>query len=142
MRRSLLPQTLALLATIVSACGERKEVFYANAVEAREARAIERGWIPAWIPRSARDIREIHDLDTNRSMLALSFDPAEVPKLEPSCRQIGRERLRPAPFRVAWWPNDVPPSAVATHRHVYYQCQDGGYVAAHTKDGELFHWRP
>ena len=125
---------------MVTACGERREVFYADA--ARQASAIERGWIPEWLPRSARDIREIHDLDTNQSMLAFSFDCADVPKLGTSCKQIGREQLRPAPFSVAWWPNDVPPPDFVTHRHVYHHCEDGGYVAVATTGGELFRWRP
>jgi hypothetical protein len=51
-----------LLTAIAPACGERKKAFYATAVEARQSGAIERGWIPVWLPRSARNIREMHGL--------------------------------------------------------------------------------
>ena len=39
--------------------------------------ALERGWIPPWIPDSARNLREAHDLDTNRRWLSLEVAPEE-----------------------------------------------------------------
>ena len=39
---------------------------YKNIKEVRKDKAIERGWVPAILPKSAYNIIEIHDLDTNR----------------------------------------------------------------------------
>ncbi len=39
---------------------------YKNVKEVRKDKAIERGWVPAILPKSAYNITEIHDLDTNR----------------------------------------------------------------------------
>ncbi len=38
---------------------------------------IEAGWIPGWIPESATDIREAHDIDTNKTFITFKFAPNE-----------------------------------------------------------------
>ena len=141
-RWSVASAWLIAIGAVVAACSERREVFYADESAARQDGAIERGWIPEWLPKTARQIHEIHDLDTNRSMLAFSFSPAEAPELARQCDQVGRDRLEPAPFATAWWPEDVPPSPVVTHRHIYYKCSGGAYVAVSPRDGEMYYWRP
>jgi hypothetical protein len=130
------------MAVIVGSCSERPEAFYADAAAARAARAMDRGWIPDWVPTTARAIHEVHDIDTNQSLLAFSFDPADIPNVAQSCAQVSRQELKPAPFDRSWWPSDVPPSAVVTHRHVYYRCADGAYAAISAKDGQFYYWRP
>jgi len=40
---------------------DRFETYHPTLQAAQENQAIERGWIPAWIPPSARDIHEVHD---------------------------------------------------------------------------------
>ena len=91
------------MAVIVASCGERPEAFYADAAAARAARAIDRGWIPDWLPATARAIHEVHNIDTNQSLLAFSFDPADIPNVAQSCAQVSREALKPAPFDRSWW---------------------------------------
>jgi hypothetical protein len=130
------------MGAIVGSCNERPEVFYGDAAAARQDGAVARGWIPDWLPKGAHDIHELHDIDTNRSLLAFSFDPTSGPVLTPTCVEIQREELKPVPFTASWWPNDVPPSPFVTHRHAYYKCQDGAYLAVSDKDGQLYHWRP
>lgn len=36
------------------------------------------GWIPVWIPQSAKKIKEAHDIDTNQSFLSFEFSPSEA----------------------------------------------------------------
>jgi hypothetical protein len=142
MQRLLIRSALLFVAAIVASCDDRQEAFYPTAVEARRADAVGRGWIPGWLPKSARAIHEAHNIDTNQSMLAFSFDAGDVPNLSTSCRQIQPGALRPVPFKLVWWPKDVPPSDPVTHRRTYYRCDDGEYVAVAADDGQLFHWRP
>jgi hypothetical protein len=132
---------LMVLAGIVS-CGERPDVIYASADDARRAGAVDRGWIPDWLPDSARAIREAHDIDSNQGLVAFTFDPRDGRIPPDSCTQVQRETLRPAPFSASWWPRDVPPSSLVTHRHVYYRCGGGSYVALSRSDGQLYYWRP
>jgi hypothetical protein len=134
--------TLLLTSAAVASCGERPEVFYADAMAARRAGAVERGWVPDWLPKSARAIHEVHDIDTNQSLLAFSFDPGDGPVLTESCSPIQSDAPEPVPFTASWWPSDVPPSSSVTHRHAYFRCQNDGYAAVSVKDGQLFYWRP
>jgi hypothetical protein len=129
-------------ALILTSCGERPDVFYAHAIEARAAGAVDQGWIPDWMPKSARAIHEIHDLDTSRSMLTFLFEPVDPPQLPASCGQVPPEGISAPPFRRSWWPDDVPPTSSPGDRHVYYRCSDGAYVAVASKEGRVFHWRP
>jgi hypothetical protein len=138
MRQILAVCSLLMMAAVVASCDERPEAFYSDAAAARAAGT----WIPNWLPKSARDIHELHDIDTNQSLLAFSFDPAEGPVLTPSCTQIQNEAMRPPRFKPAWWPMDVPSSSLTTDRHTYYRCHNGAYVAVSIKDGQLYHWRP
>jgi hypothetical protein len=141
VRRILLVSGL-LAGTLFASCRARPEVFYADAAAARRAGAMERGWIPEWLPASARAIHEVHDVDTNQSLLAFSFEPADRPVVSQWCVQIQRAALQPVPFTSSWWPNDVPPSPLVTHRHVYYRCQNGAFAALSVNDGQLYYWHP
>jgi hypothetical protein len=60
--------------------GEREENRYITYAEASEAQ--HRGWLPAALPRSASEIHEWHDLDTNVSFGSFRFDPNERSTIE------------------------------------------------------------
>ena len=50
---------------------------YATLQDAMEAGVIKQGWLPDFLPRSARDIREKHNYEENRVIACFSFDPSE-----------------------------------------------------------------
>ena len=56
----------------LAGCLETMESSYATRQEAVEAGQVAKGWIPRWVPASATNLREIHNLDSNAS--ALAFD--------------------------------------------------------------------
>jgi hypothetical protein len=115
---------VASVVTIICvACGERRETSYADLATAEQAGAIRQGWVPNWVPRSARDIRELHDLDTNQSMLSFYYDPGERLAIPSSCSPVRQSDAPSAPFRASWWPNDVPPSSLVTNRHAFFSCE-------------------
>lgn len=126
----------------LAGCGEYEETAYANLAAAKADGAVDRGWIPDWIPQTAVQIQEAHDLDSNHSALALRFSPKESWNPPPTCKQISRADLPKPPTRPSWWPTDVPPSPFVTHRHVYYACEEKSFVAVSQSQGEFFHWRP
>lgn len=74
--------------------------------------AMARRWVPAWLPASARDIREIHDLDTNAALLRFVYDPADEDELTKVCRPSDGPR-HPLPRetymtrRADWWPHEL-----------------------------------
>jgi hypothetical protein len=73
--RPFKPGVPLLFLALTSACArwDVLERAYASREEVVRDGAIERGWIPPWIPESAREIREVHNIDTNASQLAFAF---------------------------------------------------------------------
>ena len=69
---------VALLLLSLAACGEQVEESYSTWAEADRAGAVARGWIPTFIPASAREIRDSHDLDSNRQTLQFVVQPSDV----------------------------------------------------------------
>ena len=80
---------------------------YATLEEARKAGAIERGWVPDGLPTGTTDLRDAHDLDSNRRWGLFMFPQSEGDTL--------RQLLHPEevsltgrtidiPGRVEWWP--------------------------------------
>ena len=64
--------------------GEIQENRYASHTEARES--LDHGWLPTGLPRSATQIHEWHDIDTNRCFGSFRFDPNERSTLESTLR--------------------------------------------------------
>lgn len=68
--------------------------------------AITRGWIPAWIPPDAFDIREVHDIDSNES--ALVFELPEGSRWtppSPECERTTGRTFRGPTFDREWLPD-------------------------------------
>lgn len=68
-------------ALLLTACGDITDERYATYAEARDAGMIERGWMPDFVPTSATDIHDVHDLDTNAQTLIFSATGSEIPAL-------------------------------------------------------------
>jgi len=85
----------------LSGCDETMRSEYRTVSEASSE--IERGWIPSILPPSTTDIREVHDLDTNRGEGKFTFSsvdanrfksdltPLKENKLPPKCERLKRE---------------------------------------------------
>jgi len=54
---------------------------YPDLATARAAGDVDRGWIPAWVPEGARDIREVHNLDSNLRWMVFQLEPEAVEAL-------------------------------------------------------------
>lgn len=93
------------------ACKETPESTYTSRQAAEQAGAFSRGWLPAFLPSSASDLRELHNLDSNESLLRFSFMPADLPTITASLQPVSESELCPPPFqglrRPAWWPKDL-----------------------------------
>ena len=98
---------LAVCATvaILSACtNDVLDASYATQAEAVSAGAVQRGWIPAWVPPEARDLREVHSVDTNESVL-LFILPAGLNWRPPgSCRDADAGEFSEPAFARDWIP--------------------------------------
>jgi hypothetical protein len=88
---------------------DREESFYSSLAEADKHGAITRGWIPDdLLPRSSRDIHEIHDLSPSAEWCAFQFDTTDAQKLIKNLRPVdvlpASMRHVPSPH-ASWWPS-------------------------------------
>ena len=75
---------IAVLSLLVAGCGAHDEQVsetYATYAEALSAGAIERGWVPAFVPSSATSIVDSHNLDTNRQTLQFNLPPSAIDEM-------------------------------------------------------------
>lgn len=127
---------------ILAACNEAPESYYPTYAGAEAAGAITHGWITAGFPKSAVEIHEKHDLDTNQSMLAFRYGSEQL-AFDKDCAQVDPFEPKEPPFKVSWWPADVPASRFSTYRHVFYSCEGGrAFFAVLPGNTEAFYWRP
>ena len=127
---------LLLSAPLVAACGlgDTQSVSYADYSAALADGAIERGWIPAFLPRSGTDLREMHNLDTNASLLRFHFAPEDLESLAQACPAA--EDTVPPRLSAGWWPADLGDDLL-----VFLQCQEA-YLAIDATKMWAYFWRP
>lgn len=139
---------LGLAVVLLTAACERIEMaesVYPDARAAISAGAIQRGWIPAFLPSSAKEINEKHNLDTNEVWLRFSMDPNERSSIEKSCRQIQpAEIILPRKGGGDWWPEVFTEKRRNAQpqlgRYVLYRCENGGYIAVEEDWRRVFYW--
>lgn len=96
---------IALLVLSAVACREDFETSYRTYHDAVADGAIARGWLPAWLPPTATDIVEWHNLDTNATFASFNYGSAATLTFLSKCEPTSRRPLRSQP-RSASWPRD------------------------------------
>lgn len=71
---------------------ETTVVYYASKRGAQEKGAINAGWVPDWLPASAYDISEAHNIDTNESILLFRYKAGDDFYIR-NCIKIDREKI-------------------------------------------------
>jgi len=115
---------------------------YAGRAEAEAEGAIARGWVPEWLPATASNIREVHNLDTNESALAFSLPAGAKWRPPSSCRPAAGGDFSEPRFNREW----IPKLDAQT---MYYSCPGEGRsgiplleaVAVHSGGQRVLHWR-
>lgn len=143
--RPALALVLALVFATTGSC-ERFESTYPSIADAQADGAVERGWIPRSLPPSAQDIREWHDLDSNRVFGKLRYEPADDAwidrNLEPvsATAQVEVRRQWGDP---EWWPDQLcgrlDVSAVQA-QHIVVLTADGFMFARDARSQMLYFW--
>lgn len=133
---------LFALGALLSGCVDTlSEVSFATAREARDAGYVDKGWIPSWLPDSATDIREAHDLDTSVSLLAFSVPDARALVLPDTCRPVEFAQTYPALLRRSWWPDDES----LRSSYAFFRCTADAtqyrFVGVSLQQTRVLHWR-
>jgi hypothetical protein len=137
-----------LAGPILAGCSDRDVVTesYATLAEAVSAGAVERGWVPRGLPPSTQELREAHDIDSNRRWGLFNFSPddgdhlrkliADSPPHELSCD---------IPARIEWWPlllrgsiarDRLTAAGLSSHR-----THDGLNLVVNWKQGRAYYWQ-
>ena len=104
--------------------------------------AVVRGWIPTWIPSTATNIHEVHNVDTNQSALSFTLPQMAWSPPAPCRRADGGEFSEPA-FSRAWLPSSQELAAA----YDFYSCPSGlpgpmlAAVAVQRGGQHVVHWR-
>jgi len=71
---------------------EKSSSRFNNFNEVLASGLIEKGWIPKYIPASATDIYEKHDLDTNKVVMSFKYNPKEENKTLTFCKLLVKNK--------------------------------------------------
>jgi hypothetical protein len=105
MHNATLPALLVLL--IVTSCTDVMEGHYSTRKAAEQARLFDQGWLPSFIPSSAVDIYEAHDLDSNHGLIRFSLQPEALEEFSANLDfQVNPTPLPEVSLRLKrpWWP--------------------------------------
>ena len=96
------------LACVLVAChSDRRESSYLSLADAKKDGAIDRGWIPDFLPESSRAIHEVHDMSPSTTWCAFEFLPSDSQGLRKSLKSVDvptpSVRRVPNPG-MSWWP--------------------------------------
>jgi hypothetical protein len=136
----------ATLFVWILACAETSESYYPSYASAEESGSLKRGWLPAWLPATALDIHEWHDLDSNKTLAAFRFASSERP--DQFLSECAATAIPTNPSEISWWPKEAQWKLLA-----FFRCPErvefgDGHTevrdswAALDKDGyRVYFWR-
>lgn len=98
--RTALVATAVLALTLAGCARERYESSYADFVQARQQDAVERGWIPDFLPESTEDLREVHAPRARQHVVMGTLPEGDLPD---QCEEV--EVVGTPPLDADWLPS-------------------------------------
>lgn len=77
---------MVIVALWVVSHSERPRSFFTTYADVEKSGIFARGWLPEYLPRSARKITEQHDLDTNEVWASFEFDRNDIASVSSKCK--------------------------------------------------------
>ncbi len=68
--------------------GETVTNSFSNYSEMQSSGIFEKGWLPRYLPKSAKSIKESHDLDSNTVNATFTFDPTDIASVKENCNLL------------------------------------------------------
>ena len=98
---------MTLTAVLCACTDDVLDASYSAQSEAVTSGAVERGWIPAWVPPGAKDLREVHDVDTNESALSFTLPAGAKWRPPAQCRTADAGEFSEPRFDRSWIPENL-----------------------------------
>ena len=98
--RTVLVATTVLALAVAGCARDRYESSYGDFVQARQRDAVERGWIPDFLPESTEDLREVHDPRSRQHVVRGTLTAGELPD---ACEEV--EVVGTPPLDASWLPS-------------------------------------
>ncbi|MCK4847118.1 MAG: hypothetical protein KAS88_05540 [Deltaproteobacteria bacterium] len=125
---------------------ETIDVTYSDHEAAVKAGEIERGWMPTYIPTSAKEIRTRHNIDTNNLWWSFYYDPKDYDFMDKSCKKAEKNDLLFTRKRQAfdWWPEELIDGSSEfldnEQSYNYYTCDKTANLAVDTTKSKAYLW--
>lgn len=139
---------LALLALPGCAGINSQTQSYATLAEARQAGAIEKGWVPDGLPSGTYELRVGYDPGTDHRWGIINFPPGQSDTLrgllQPEELPLAGQRSE-VPGRIEWWPiqlrGTIDGEQLAATGVRGYRARQGGLIfAINWNQGRSYYW--
>jgi hypothetical protein len=114
---------------------------YATHADAVAAEQVAKGWIPAWVPPDATNIREVHNLDSNTSALSFELPPGARSPIPADCSPVEFGTTSPLHFERSWWPTPEVLEAEFSFFHCRPFANPHVFAAVRRDGRQVLHWR-
>ena len=99
--------------------------------------AVQRGWVPDFLPASAFQIHERHNISTNEVWMSFGFGPKDTDFLSKSCTRVPPDKIALPRGFGKWWPASLTPGSPQLPSYDFYRCADTLVDRAHKAVGWL-----
>ena len=125
---------------------------YANYDALVDSSIIKKGWIPEFVPRSARDIRVTHDIILSEQRIKFGFDSDDLPVILDSIDRVSKDAVRfPSTCTMwsslwqLWWPKELlrgSEKEIRWHNYIFYVYEEHrAYLAIEKERPMAWYWR-
>ena len=131
---------ISLGVVAVLGCGAPTQEFYYDSYAlAVKDGAIQRGWLPLWLPVASTKIFVAHKVDTGAQMWAADAPVGTELVLASTCRSVLSQGLPKPHFERIWWPEGVPHARAPEQAYIYFKC-GSEYIGLAAVGGKLVGW--
>ena len=142
---------LCMMAIVLAACSERFTEYYPKYEDAEKDGAFKRGWIPEIVPKTAIEIHEQHDLDTNEVWIRFTFPSSRRDQLTSGLKRLANDEIVKVrvrqPSNVDWWfeglIQQAPANDNALNADIYtVKCHENraAYLALDRTSQQVYYW--
>ena len=125
---------------------ETTDITYSDYKAAVKAYEVKRGWMPAYIPTSAKDIHARHNLDTNILWWSFYYDQKDSNFMVETCVSAKKDDLiftrKIQAF--TWWPEELVEGLKEFNStdvvYDYYTCEKTGNLAIDIDKNKAYFW--